>query len=57
MEKTPNGKNPIPDYEHLFRQADEQKKRKEYRNEIPKLLIKQNFFTIISSGFLYIIKS
>ena len=57
MDKTINGKNPIPDYEHLFREAEEQKSRKERSSGIPKMLLKQNFFTIIVSAFLYIIKS
>ena len=57
MENSSNRKHSIPDYEHLFRQADEEKKRKEHNNEIPKLLIRQNFFTLIGSGLLYIAKS
>lgn len=57
MDKTANGKNPIPDYEHLFREAEAQKNRKEKNSEIPKLLLKQNFLTIIISAILYTAKS
>lgn len=57
MSDRKNTKNSIPDYEHLFREAEEHKKEKQKSSGIPKMLLKQNGFAIIYSAFIYIIKS
>ncbi len=49
-------KNPIPDYERLFQEAEDRERRKQ-SNAIPKMLLKQNAFAIFISSILYIIKS
>lgn len=53
-------KNPIPDYEVLFRDADEKEKEREKKkrsNAIPKMLLKQNAWALFVSFILNIIKS
>lgn len=57
METSKMSKNSIPDYEHLFREAEKKKTKKQQSSGIPKLLLKQNIFAIIYSAFIYIIKS
>ena len=47
-------KNPIPDYERLFQEAEDRERRKQ-SNAIPKMLLKQNAFAIFISSILYII--
>lgn len=53
-------KNPIPDYEVLFQDADEKEKEREKKkrsNAIPKMLLKQNAWVLFVSFILNIIKS
>ncbi|MBR5613903.1 MAG: ABC transporter ATP-binding protein [Clostridia bacterium] len=49
-------KNPIPDYEQLFQEAEEHERSKK-TNAIPRMLVKQNLLSIVISALLYIIKS
>ena len=57
METTKINKHPIPNYEHLFREAEEQESKKHHSNEIPKILLKQHSIPMIISSLLYIVKS
>ncbi len=47
----------IPDYEHLFKEAQEEQGHKKKTNGILKMLIKQNALTMIVSSVIYIVKS
>ncbi|MBR5809611.1 MAG: ABC transporter ATP-binding protein [Clostridia bacterium] len=57
METTKSNKHSISDYEHLFREAEEQESKKHHSNGIPKMLLKQNSIPMIISALLYIVKS
>ena len=60
MDTTKIKKNPIPDYERLFQDADEkerERERKKRSTAIPKMLFKQNAFSLLISSILYIIKA
>lgn len=57
METTKSDKHSIPDYEHLFREAQEQKNEKQKSGSIPKMLLKQNGFAIFNSAIIYVTKS
>ncbi len=50
-------KGSIPDYEHLFREAQEEQESKKQSNGILKMLVKQNTLTMIVSSVIYVIKS
>jgi len=56
MESKMYKKNPIPDYEQLFQEAEDRERKKQSK-AIPKMLLKQNAFSIFISSILYIIKS
>lgn len=49
-------KNPIPDYEQLFQEAEDEERKKASR-AIPKMLLKQNAFALLVSSFLHVMKS
>ena len=48
--------NVIPDYEHLFQDGAEQKKKNK-ASAIPKLLLKQNKGSLILSSLLFVVKA
>ena len=49
-------RNVIPDYEHLFQDGAEQKKKNK-ASAIPKLLLKQNKGSLILSSLLFVVKA
>ncbi len=49
-------KNPIPDYEQLFQEAEECERTRR-TNIIPKMLLRQNAIAILISAILYVIKT
>ena len=57
MSESQKIKSHIPDYEHLFRQADAENSTKSRSGKITGVIMKQNFFAMLVSAFLYIIKS
>ncbi len=57
MNTAKKSKSSIPDYEHLFREAQEEQQRKKQSSGIPKMLLKQNALTMIVSAVIYVIKS